>query len=1671
MGKTSFRKKLVATTALAIALVNSYGRRSYAGCYSTGYPNYLCSGSSFSPIVINANNATAITDATFSVATQRNAITITGDGNIRYIDNYGQNITAYDYNGQYSYNGITITSNGDDGATAGSIVVATRGQLKSYSRSGIVARNFGSGDTIVQSSSDIIANSAAIDVLHYGAYLNVGAFGNITAGNGIIARNNGHSGTYLDVSATITAEGDGIVASSGATTNGALRAYIRGDLASYSGTGMTLDHAGQGDIRIGIYGDIYSSYQGLMATHTGTGDIYLNMIGSSHIFSRSNALYYAHEGIKVEHTGYGSIDLHIAGDVEGSVGIAATTGADTANLNISLTSGAYGGITGTYGAGIDAYHNGSGDLTIDITGTVQASGSHGIFAKMGDYAGGDVLIDVNALSNVTSDTKAGINVNNRGSGGIGINISGHVEGVANGISTYSSSNSLGNTDIVIENGGEVETSSGAAIYIKNYATDGDVSVTLNGAAHVSGTAYGTKGIEIINSADSGDVSVTLSDPDSYVYSQYERAILVRNYGDGDVYMNLAGKVTGDKAVTAYAWHASSRLEIVTGADSVITGSSREAINASSYLGSLSLTINGVAEGGRDGVVASAYSDMSIVTGEYSSVTGTTSNGISAINIGNGNIAMNIAGDVTGFRNGIYARTSYDGANITVDVAETSHITAAYGYGIYLLNQGHGTIDANVNGDIESYYNGIKVRNSGGDVSITTGSESNIKSAQRPAVSVKNTGTGNVLLNLDGVLEASNNYTVIAQNYNGSMSINIAGTVNSTYGQGISAINNTGTTDLIFSSVAGSEINAPVQTGVNLFNWGTGDTAISIGGDITADNAVMASSSSYSGGLSFYSGSDSIISAKRGVYLSNDGQGETSASVFGDIITSYGAVSLQHRGNTSEDLLFETAASSLIKSASGIGVSFTNFSRGATILNIDGHIEAYYDAIEIYNSSAAYTSGMAITTGSGSVITSSHGKGVTLRNSRETSPFSFEHRGILSGVTGLKIDNDGNSSAGILTDGIIEGTGGIAIEFSGGYGVSHSTRPTPINIAGGRIIGDVVDHYGSSNLSPVTISGDFTSEGSFEVSSFNVGYGAEFILGANNAIETARGVTIGGDFTVASAGGSVIGDLEVQDGGALSVDEDFDIDGVLINEGTLSIATGKKLSMRQMSAGSGDLVFGVYSAANHALLEISNGAANLTGQAITIDVGGVDNLHNNDRFILIDGSAQAIGGPGGTMTAVNSLSVLWNFSIVDGTFNNLSDNTDIWLSVRQASSTTDLSVTPNNANAAAVVMGLQGTADPQLSQIVANMNAASTVEDFNDVVEAVQATADMGDAMTMTGFTDRMMSITDMRLETLRDINTVDGKFAKGLAETEIAAPQGGAWAMSFGENSGSYGEDRMSGDALWQSLSGRYARQGARDGIDGYRAVSGGMAAGFDSGASMSGMTLGVAFGYAHADVTSFNANRAENNVDGYQLLLYGTKALAADGFVDVMVSYGLNNNDTKRHDVGGVVGLTAKGDFISQQAGFRTKLGRQISHADYLVTPAFSFDWLHYMADDYTERGAGGANLSVDTKNYDSVEMGAEIKIAKPSKMPSGAIVVPEMHLGYAYDFIGDNLEKTAQFTGGGAAFETTSPDGARHRGNMGLGVTYQTNDHWDYSLTYDLDVSQAYTAHTALAKANWNF
>lgn len=273
-------------------------------------------------------------------------------------------------------------------------------------------------------------------------------------------------------------------------------------------------------------------------------------------------------------------------------------------------------------------------------------------------------------------------------------------------------------------------------------------------------------------------------------------------------------------------------------------------------------------------------------------------------------------------------------------------------------------------------------------------------------------------------------------------------------------------------------------------------------------------------------------------------------------------------------------------------------------------------------------------------------------------------------------------------------------------------------------------------------------------------------------------------------------------------------------------------------------------------------------------------------------------------------------------------------------------------------------------------------------------------------------------------------------------------------------ESHQTGGVWVQGLSSNMDQDG-RGGNNGYSANSSGMAVGVD-GRVNDTTTLGVAYSYLNSNIHSDLGNKTD--VEGHALSLYGNWALQ-NWFVDGSLSYGHNENDSKRH----IAGTTAKGSYDSNVLSASVIGGYSFKPSQAVVIePRVAARYANVRMDGYTEKGSSAA-LSTGSQRYEVGELGAGVRLA--GNLPMGAgMLQPEATLMAYHDLMGDRVAQTSSFVAGGSAFTVTGASVARDSYEASVGVNYQVSD-FTVGASYTRQARSGFDADGVMLKARYAF
>jgi uncharacterized protein with beta-barrel porin domain len=604
---------------------------------------------------------------------------------------------------------------------------------------------------------------------------------------------------------------------------------------------------------------------------------------------------------------------------------------------------------------------------------------------------------------------------------------------------------------------------------------------------------------------------------------------------------------------------------------------------------------------------------------------------------------------------------------------------------------------------------------------------------------------------------------------------------------------------------------------------------------------------------------------------------------------------------------------------------------------------------------------------------------------------------------------------------------------------------------------------------------------------------------------ATEVDIGADALSMSANADITGAVDISASGAiLNLADGADVTGTIIpsagNHGTVNVAGTSTISGVVGNVGSHDL-----------LLLAVGGSGKLTlgggfeGTQITVATGGVLNYtsattaHTGNLIVTGTGTVNV----GTTTTTVSGTLTMPNTSTLKVSIG--TTNGKLVHSTAVSAFTTTALLEPviaGRITSGTAITVFAGAAAPNLPVVTDNYaryTFALAVCNVNDLCltptlvakpagvtaagAAVNAVADVAFASD-TAMNDALQGLSgatlDKALVSLAPsvsggaiVGAVSAGAASGATiSTQIASLRGGIAAGS-GLNAGDGTEEKR----FWTQGFGSYAEQDMRETINGFTSSTGGVAFGIDRRMA-SDTVLGGAYSFSHTNVDT-KLSRNATKVAGHQATLYGTHdfdkgIFGVDGvFLDGQLSYAYNDYTSSRYIDVGAVARKADSDFDGSQISTKFDLGRTINLSDnFRITPTAGISYTHVNIDSYTETGAGASGLNMAKQDYDILSLNLKGKLARTIQI-NGADVTPEVHLGYSYETIHDQIQTTSTFTGGGASFQSTGFETADHTVLGGLGVTFSATQEMpiDLTFTYDASVKDDFTGHSGLVKGSYRF
>ena len=266
---------------------------------------------------------------------------------------------------------------------------------------------------------------------------------------------------------------------------------------------------------------------------------------------------------------------------------------------------------------------------------------------------------------------------------------------------------------------------------------------------------------------------------------------------------------------------------------------------------------------------------------------------------------------------------------------------------------------------------------------------------------------------------------------------------------------------------------------------------------------------------------------------------------------------------------------------------------------------------------------------------------------------------------------------------------------------------------------------------------------------------------------------------------------------------------------------------------------------------------------------------------------------------------------------------------------------------------------------------------------------------------------------------------------------------------------------------GSQGNQDTRNGIDGFKLESYGVAVGADH-LTENNIRVGLAGSYAQSNVNDQGVNLGNTStIKSYQGSIYASKDFNGT-YINALL--GLGNHDIS--SVRQVLGNAVDGSHIAWQYSAKLDVGHPINYNILTLVPVASVAYSHLSENAFTESGIGA--LSINSKDTDSFKTGLGFKGLLPLPAASNLHGNLEFRALWNHEFANTAQDTTATFVGGTNAFTVSGINPERDSADLGASLRLTGGGDvvkQSVSLNYDANVKSQYVTQYVTLNARFDF
>jgi|GEM_PF-1691229 len=274
-------------------------------------------------------------------------------------------------------------------------------------------------------------------------------------------------------------------------------------------------------------------------------------------------------------------------------------------------------------------------------------------------------------------------------------------------------------------------------------------------------------------------------------------------------------------------------------------------------------------------------------------------------------------------------------------------------------------------------------------------------------------------------------------------------------------------------------------------------------------------------------------------------------------------------------------------------------------------------------------------------------------------------------------------------------------------------------------------------------------------------------------------------------------------------------------------------------------------------------------------------------------------------------------------------------------------------------------------------------------------------------------------------------------------------------------------NAFFIQALGRDGRLDSHDGYDGYDYDTTGFFVGWDRLQGRS-FLVGASLGYAQTDVDYLDTGKSRSDVENYSGGFYGTW-FGSNWYLDATLWAVYNTFDTDRNIT--FLNDTAESDAEGCTLSGKLDYGYRVSVASMGLTPLVSCEYAWFRQNDYSETGAGAANLNVDTLTNDSLKSGIGFNLDRPIHL-KGMVIVPEVSGRWMHEFLSRERQYNVTMSGSpGIVFPQTLARAEEDSFRFGAGLTAVLTSGVSVAITYQGEQEKHAESQTLFGELRWPF